>query len=524
MLGGSREERTRAGSRIHEVPDGPALVEDVSRQPELLAQLRVVCLQTALPGPVMDRGAGIAFSLNVGGLHAGVALSESVTRRVRRLGAPTVDAQSLERFGDRCRADRTVAEPRPKGLGGLVAGESLKPHGPGTAPSCGAGRSDYHDVTALAGVQALRQRQPGQAVLGQPPQARQLPAGKRVAVAQRLPGAKAARRQTGTVEGTGVGTRLIGHRTRLTGAWDRLRELHRTLIRDAGAAACRCRMLTSDHDDEETDHELLQGRCGRAREHREDRGGRRRLLRVVQLGHRREQLLLEQGLLSSDYNPHHPPATTSGRRPMRTMTRRVTVIAAIAALSATLAACGDSTDPAGSAESATTGPSAPAEESTGTAAHNDADTEFAQMMIVHHEGAVVMAQLALEKATNEDVRALADQIVRAQGPEIDLMRGWLESWNEELPDTAAHGGMDHGGMEMEGMDQTEAMDHLGQLSGAEFDRRFLELMTAHHQGAVEMAQQVLDAGENAEVQDLAEKIIEDQETEIATMQTLLQQL
>jgi len=209
---------------------------------------------------------------------------------------------------------------------------------------------------------------------------------------------------------------------------------------------------------------------------------------------------------------------------MRIKSRRVTAIAATAALSLTLAACGSSTEPSVNEEEPTTVSPTPAEDSPETAAHNAADTEFAQMMIVHHQGALEMAELALTKATDSEVRTLADQIVRAQGPEIELMSGWLESWGETLPDMTDHGGMDHGGMDMEGMDQTEAMGHLGQLSGTEFDRRFLELMTAHHQGAVEMAQQVLDEGQNIEVRDLAGKIIEDQEAEIDAMRILLQRL
>src|SRR5690625_2945483 len=115
---------------------------------------------------------------------------------------------------------------------------------------------------------------------------------------------------------------------------------------------------------------------------------------------------------------------------------------------------------------------------------------FAQMMIVHHEGAIEMADLAVEQASSEEVRSLAERIYAAQGPEIEEMTSWLEAWGE---DTAPMGGMEgHGGMDMEGMSQEEAMAELESLSGAEFDRRFLELMIAHHRGAVDMAQSELD--------------------------------
>ncbi|WP_425554619.1 DUF305 domain-containing protein [Georgenia daeguensis] len=154
-------------------------------------------------------------------------------------------------------------------------------------------------------------------------------------------------------------------------------------------------------------------------------------------------------------------------------------------------------------------------------AHNAADTEFAQMMIVHHEGAIEMADLAVEKADSEDVRSLAEGISAAQGPEIEEMTSWLEAWGEETSPMGGMEGMDHGGMEMEGMSQEEAMQHLEGLSGTEFDRSFLEMMIAHHQGAVTMAQTELEEGENPQALELAEKIIADQEAEISEMEQML---
>ena len=140
------------------------------------------------------------------------------------------------------------------------------------------------------------------------------------------------------------------------------------------------------------------------------------------------------------------------------------------------------------------------------------------MMIVHHEGAIEMADLAVERAASEEVRSLAEGISAAQGPEIEKMTSWLEAWGEG---TMSMGGMDHGGMDMDGMNQEEAMAELAGLSGVEFDRRFLELMIAHHEGAVEMAQTELEDGQNTEALALSEQIVADQEAEIAEMQQLL---
>ena len=188
------------------------------------------------------------------------------------------------------------------------------------------------------------------------------------------------------------------------------------------------------------------------------------------------------------------------------------------ALSVTLAAC--SQTEAKVENEATTPPGAAG--TTGPASHNDADTEFAQMMIVHHEGALEMAQLATDKATNAEVKALAERITGAQQPEIDLMTGWLAGWGE---DTGAAGGMDHAGMEhtgmdMNGMDQDAAMANLAGLEGRDFDRQFLALMTAHHEGAIDMAELERKDGKDAAATGLAGTIIDDQAKEISEMGTL----
>ena len=206
-----------------------------------------------------------------------------------------------------------------------------------------------------------------------------------------------------------------------------------------------------------------------------------------------------------------------------TLRTRLAAVAGGIALTLALAACGDGgqTTPeepaAGTAAEETTGSATEAED-----VHNDADTMFAQMMIVHHEGAIEMADLAVEKADSEEVRSLAERISAAQGPEIEKMTSWLEAWGEETSPMGGMEGMDHGDMDMEGMSQEEAMAELESLSGAEFDQRFLELMLAHHRGAVDMAQEELDGGENPQALDLAQKIIDDQEREIAEMEQLLE--
>jgi len=207
----------------------------------------------------------------------------------------------------------------------------------------------------------------------------------------------------------------------------------------------------------------------------------------------------------------------------RPATRTVLALASLA-LGLTVAGCAGTTPTASDTPAATASTSGTAAESPVLGdGHNSADTEFAQMMIEHHVGAIEMADLALERATTPEVRNLAERIRAAQGPEIDQMTTWLEGEGE--PTTAGNmTGMDHGSMEMDGLDQTEAMADLEEATGSDFDRRFLQLMIAHHTGALEMAQAQLDDGVNTEMRDLAQTIIDAQEAEIAEMEDLLQDL
>ncbi|MCC2592499.1 DUF305 domain-containing protein [Tessaracoccus sp. OS52] len=212
------------------------------------------------------------------------------------------------------------------------------------------------------------------------------------------------------------------------------------------------------------------------------------------------------------------------------MSRKNQIAATLGGLlvAATLSACAAPTTTSDTA-TPTASSSATASESPNTTSdptadvsteHNQADTTFAQMMIVHHEGAIEMSELAIERAETPEVEALAERIATAQGPEIEQMSAWLTAWGEETT-PSGHGGMDMGGMDMNGMSQEEMMGELESLSGAEFDKAFLEGMLAHHLGAVEMAEKELADGQNPEALALAEKIIADQQAEITEMEELL---
>ena len=163
---------------------------------------------------------------------------------------------------------------------------------------------------------------------------------------------------------------------------------------------------------------------------------------------------------------------------------------------------------------------------------NDADVMFAQMMIPHHEQAIVLAEIAENPTSgaSPEVTSLAAQIKSAQGPEVELMKSFLTQWDEPVVDPGSmdHGSMDHGSMDhgskMKGMLSVEELAKLSTLSGKVFDKEWMLAMIAHHEGAIEMARTVEQSGKNLEVQALAKTIISDQQVEIDQMKSMLANL
>lgn len=147
--------------------------------------------------------------------------------------------------------------------------------------------------------------------------------------------------------------------------------------------------------------------------------------------------------------------------------------------------------------------------------HNDADVSFAQGMIPHHEQAIEMSDMILERGEDSDVKALAEDIKAAQGPEIETLRGWLEDWGEK--ESAVH---DMGGADGTMMTDEE-MEQLEKASGAELDKMFLEMMIRHHEGAIVMAETELKEGMFPPAKQLAQNISDTQQAEITQMKDLL---
>ncbi|MET8155561.1 DUF305 domain-containing protein [Sphaerisporangium sp. NPDC005289] len=146
---------------------------------------------------------------------------------------------------------------------------------------------------------------------------------------------------------------------------------------------------------------------------------------------------------------------------------------------------------------------------------NAADVVFMQDMVVHHRQALDMSALAATRAASGDVKRIAARISDTQGPEINAMIRWLQQQGQRVPDHhAAH----HDAMP--GMATERQLSDLRAASGAGFDRLYLQLMTAHHMGAVTMAAGEMEKGSHITVQELAEDISVTQTAEIQRMRRI----
>lgn len=139
------------------------------------------------------------------------------------------------------------------------------------------------------------------------------------------------------------------------------------------------------------------------------------------------------------------------------------------------------------------------------------DQHFIDQMIPHHEGAIAMAKVALEKSTRPEIISLASGIIDAQEREITTMQNWYTQWYGQVPSGTSGNHM----MRMEGMegDLTKLQQAL------DFDEEFLRQMIVHHEMAVMMAQMLVSGTERPEMKQLASDIITSQTREIEMMRS-----
>lgn len=154
------------------------------------------------------------------------------------------------------------------------------------------------------------------------------------------------------------------------------------------------------------------------------------------------------------------------------------------------------------------------------------DVGFAEDMGDHHDQAVEMALLVVDRATTQPVRTMALNIATSQRRENGILQQFLRDRGITTvdPDRTVMAWMDeplpHD--QMPGLAPRAKIVELTNAEGADIDRLFVDLMIAHHQGGVHMARYAADHAESQDIRELAGRMVVAQEGEINDLQQLQQ--
>jgi uncharacterized protein (DUF305 family) len=138
------------------------------------------------------------------------------------------------------------------------------------------------------------------------------------------------------------------------------------------------------------------------------------------------------------------------------------------------------------------------------------DERFIDAMVPHHQGAIDMAQVALQNAEHPEIRTLANNIISAQEAEIEQLKAikQREYGTAEVPTQMSSEEMRMMGMMMSPQELANEQP---------FDKAFIDAMIPHHQAAIDMAQVAQANTNDPEIRELAQGIVTAQQAEIQQM-------
>ncbi|MFO8039972.1 MAG: DUF305 domain-containing protein [Sodalinema sp.] len=150
------------------------------------------------------------------------------------------------------------------------------------------------------------------------------------------------------------------------------------------------------------------------------------------------------------------------------------------------------------------------------------ELRFLDAMILHHQGAVEMAEDSLEKSQREDIRQLSQEIIETQRDDIAQMQAWRSQWYADAPEAPQmYDAQMSQTVEMnDGMMSMLKMEMDLGAADEDYDQRYMNAMIAHHEGALDMARQVLENSDRPEVEAFANDLIETQMAEVQEMLAL----
>jgi uncharacterized protein (DUF305 family) len=147
------------------------------------------------------------------------------------------------------------------------------------------------------------------------------------------------------------------------------------------------------------------------------------------------------------------------------------------------------------------------------------DLQFIDMMVPHHEQAVMISKMAEQRAEHAELKTMARKMIDDQSREISEMKSMRKEWfaSDATPP------MDKMPMP-QGMESHPKMDvnamHSQLETAKPFDKAFIDMMIEHHKMAIHAAELQQQKGARAELKSAASKMATEQKKEVAHLESL----
>ncbi len=143
------------------------------------------------------------------------------------------------------------------------------------------------------------------------------------------------------------------------------------------------------------------------------------------------------------------------------------------------------------------------------------EQSFLQSFPQHHQDAIEMSQLCLQKSTDPDMKQLCQRMISSQTEEKQQMTGWLQSWyggKGEAPASKMQ--------KMETQHKT-MMSKLNADSGKSFDNEFMMDIVQHHKMGIAELQKCQAKAEHQELKSLCDKMMTEQKDDLTKLNSMM---
>lgn len=164
------------------------------------------------------------------------------------------------------------------------------------------------------------------------------------------------------------------------------------------------------------------------------------------------------------------------------------------------------------------------EKMSGTKLTGDFDNDFAALMIEHHQGAVNMSEMEVDKGSDAQMKKMAQNMVSDHKSEIEQLKSFMSHHNPSSPEHKKESAHTHSGTEENDL-SAEMKTEMGKMNSMQMtgnaDKDYAMMMQAHHENAIKMSKAEIAHGHHAELKKMAQKMITDDSKEIKEFQKYL---